>query len=265
MATLSLRADVPLLETLEVHPPLQFGVLPGVDLYLVSLERCAAYRPQLSALLSPIERQRAAAIASAERRTAYIASRALLREALTAAAGYLVPTGAWRFGTGAHGKPFVTSPQGPDARFSLSYTRSLLALAVSPRHELGVDIEAITPEGSDEVPWQVLTSAERRFLRTLPAAEQFAEFLRLWTLKEAYTKYLGLGASLDFRRVEVSLDRREAVASSAAETRLPEPMIRQRLLRIDGHDIVLALAAGKAAAESFAAPAGESVTLLHRF
>jgi len=175
----------------------------------------------------------------------------------------VVPVSAWQFGLGSHGKPFVATPQGAGLRFSLSYTATLIAIAISPKFELGVDIELV-PGTISEVPWQVLTQAERQFIRTLPEAEQFTEFLNIWTIKEAYTKYLGVGASLDFRKVQVSTEENLESARTEAETRLPDPTVKQRTLEVGWQTIVLAVAGGKPVEGNYAAPAGEAVGLLHR-
>jgi phosphopantetheinyl transferase len=251
------------LEAFEARPALTFSAMPGVSVFLFSVERSLAQIGALARLLADNEAARAEEIGHANRRSAYVASRGLLRATLTAFADGVIPPAAWSFSTGAHGKPFVAAPEGAGLRFSLSYTSTLIAIAVSRRFELGVDVETV-PSTMSEVPWQVLTQAERRFIRTLPEAEQFAEFLNIWTLKEAYTKYLGVGASLDFRKVEVTTTADRASARSVAETRMPDPMVKQRTIAIGWQQVVLAVAAGKLDVGSYVAPAGEAVTLLHR-
>jgi 4'-phosphopantetheinyl transferase len=251
------------LEAFEARGPISFAAMPGTIVHLFPIDRCRAGLEALAALLSPGEQARAAEIAHAGRRTAYVASRGLLRAVLTAESRGVVAPKTWTFAAGSHGKPHVASPAGIGMQFSVSYTTTLIAIAVSQKFEIGVDIEAV-PATLAEVPWQVLTPAERHYLRTLPEARQFAEFLNIWTIKEAYTKYLGTGASLDFRKVEVSTTADLASARTAAETRLPEPMVKQRVLEVGTESIVLAIAAGKIETGRFAAPAGEAVTLLRR-
>jgi 4'-phosphopantetheinyl transferase len=247
----------------EARAPLTFSSMPDMSVHLFSVEKCLGNLEALSVLLSVSEVERAAEITHTNRRNAYVASRGLLRAALTDASKGVVPADAWAFGTGPFGKPHVTAPQGMAMRFSLSYTATLIAIAVSPRYELGVDIEAV-PGTVSEVPWQVLTQAERQFIRTLPADEQFAEFLNIWTMKEAYTKYLGVGATLDFRKVEVKTDKDREVARSHAETRLPDPTVKLRTIEVGWQTIVVAVAGGKPIEGNFVAPAGEAVTLLKR-
>jgi 4'-phosphopantetheinyl transferase len=251
------------LESFEVRTPITFSAMPDVSVYLFSVEKCLGRIAELAELLSDAEVGRAEEISHTNRRSAYVASRALLRAVLTEASKGVVPPAAWEFGAGAYGKPYVTGPAGMTMHFSLSYTTTLIAIAVSQKLELGVDIETV-PTTMSDIPWQVLTTAERQFVRTMPEAEQFAEFLNIWTLKEAYTKYLGTGASLDFRKVEVSTTADLATARTAAETRMPDPMVKQRTIAIGWQTIVLAVAGGRIEDGKFAAPAGEAVALLRR-
>ena len=255
--------DADFLAGFEARNRVEFASMPGTSILLFSVEKCLGRTDELFGLLSEVEHQRAGEISHTIRRNAYAASRALLRATLTATSKGVVPPAAWTFGTGPYGKPYVTSPEGIGMNFSLSYTPTLIAVAVSQKLEIGVDIEAV-PATISEVPWQVLTQAERQFIRTLPEAEQFTEFLNIWTIKEAYTKYLGVGASLDFRKVEVSTQADLASARTEAETRMPDPMVKQRTLEIGWQTIILALAGGKIEAGRFVAPAGEAVALLHR-
>ena len=231
------------LESLALRPMLELACLRGVRVHFISLADCAAREAELLGLLSPDEAERALAIRNARRRSAFIASRALLREALSAYTSQTVGRSEWQFDTNAYGKPHVTAPLA--LNFSLSYTSGVLVIAVSRKFELGVDIEALPPPASSEIPWHVLNSVERKHLHTLPVPEQYLEFLRLWTLKEAYTKYLGMGASLDFRGVDVSLDPVEASAAAAPIGRLADPLLHQQVLSLDGQCFVLALAGGR--------------------
>jgi 4'-phosphopantetheinyl transferase len=251
------------LESFEAHAPVQFSSMPGMTVFVFSVEKSLGHIEALTALLSEAELARAAEINHTNRRNAYIASRGLLRATLTGFAKGVVAPAAWEFGLAAFGKPYVTSPEGIGMRFSLSYTTTLIAIAVSQKFELGVDIEAV-PAGMSEVPWQVLTQAERQFIRTLPEPEQFAEFLNIWTIKEAYTKYLGVGASLDFRKVEVSTREDLATARTEAETRMPDPTVKQRTIEVGWQTVILAVAAAKTESGTYVAPAGEAVTLLRR-
>ena len=234
------------LAALAARPVMEPKCLAGVRVYFASLDACAARELELLGLLNVEEQERAMRIGHRARRSAFIASRSLLREALSEYSGHAVGRYEWQFGTTMHGKLFVAAPTDVGLRFSVAYTANMLVIAVSQKFELGVDIEALPPEAEGEVPWHVLTAAERRQVHALPAGEQYLEFLRLWTLKEAYTKYFGLGASLDFRGVEIDLDGVEATAPAMERNaRLDDPLLMQQLLTIDGRQVLFALAGGK--------------------
>lgn len=234
------------LEALVSGPVITFPTLKDVRVHAFSLTACVQRHQDLVGLLSAAERERAQQIRNASRRIGYIASRALLREVLTDFTGNTVGRKQWVFDTGAFGKPQILVPDVPAMHFSISYTTNFLMIAVSEKYELGVDIEAVPPQIDRTIPWQVLSSAERRALHDLPAPEQFVEFLRLWTLKEAYTKYFGFGAALDFRGIEIDLRPLQASAADMPrDARLADPVLHQQLLCIAGQDNVLALAAGR--------------------
>lgn len=122
-------------------------------------------------------------------------SRLLLRQTVAAAAG-IDPAGVV-LGRGARGRPGVREPAGFDG--GISHTAGLLVVGVAGRFRIGVDVEAqdrllLTPG----LPEKVCHPEELAALRLLPYAERNRMLVRLWTLKEAYAKALGLGLGLDF-------------------------------------------------------------------
>jgi 4'-phosphopantetheinyl transferase len=95
------------------------------------------------------------------------------------------------------GRPYLRGLDQIDV--SLTHTDDLIAVGVSRNGRIGVDAE---PSGRkmqfDLMQDHVCTPAERAELQWLPDAERSAGLLRLWTLKEAYTKALGQGLRLGF-------------------------------------------------------------------
>lgn len=129
----------------------------------------------------------------------YAVRRALLRNALSWC-DPTVPAGQWRFRTGPHGKPEVDPRCCSDGgtathlRFNLAHASDWIAVVVTMDRACGVDIENLhRPLDLDRLMVLALDDAERLdVLRTDPA-DRPRQFLRRWTLKEAYLKGRGLG------------------------------------------------------------------------
>ncbi|MBO0517336.1 4'-phosphopantetheinyl transferase superfamily protein [Streptomyces beijiangensis] len=91
---------------------------------------------------------------------------------------------------------------GDELHLSLAHTEDLIVVAVSRGGPVGVDTESATRRISYELlRSQVCTPEEAGVLDVLPDGERMARLLRLWTLKEAYTKALGQGMRRRFSAV----------------------------------------------------------------
>lgn len=154
--------------------------------------------------LSARERQQAEHFVFDRDRRQYQVSHALLRRVLHLHTGIAEPQ--IRFCYSSRGRPFLAPlPGGSSDReteldFNLSHTPGANAVAVVAGRRIGVDVERL-----DHCEGQTLgriadafSPQERWWLDDLPEAERAESALRLWTLKEAYTKARGLGMSLPF-------------------------------------------------------------------
>ncbi|MFC7310279.1 4'-phosphopantetheinyl transferase family protein [Streptomyces monticola] len=100
---------------------------------------------------------------------------------------------AYRLG----GRPYLRGFDQIDV--SLTHTDDLIAVGISRLGRIGIDTEPADRVMSFELLQDhVCTFAEKKELARLPEGEQAAAMLRLWTLKEAYTKALGQGLRLSF-------------------------------------------------------------------
>lgn len=84
---------------------------------------------------------------------------------------------------GEQGKPFF--PDFPEHRFNLSHTRGLCLCALSTAGPVGVDVEGVRPRRAD-LPRYVMSEEEFASFDG-----SWEDFYRIWTLKEAFCKYLG--------------------------------------------------------------------------
>jgi len=115
------------------------------------------------------------------------------------------------------GKPYIVSPVlNPRPTFNISHDSNYVAIAYEERagvDEIGLDImKAELPRGETVASFasvlsDQLTQRERLYLASRlgdrTAATQI--LYKYWTVKEAYTKVLGLGVGFDFSRVEYSI------------------------------------------------------------
>lgn len=107
-----------------------------------------------------------------------------------------------------HGKPyFVEKDQKnreiiSDIHFNLSHSQDMVACVVS-RQPVGIDIEKIRRYNA-KVADRILSEKEWDFLQS--SKQKDKDFIRFWTLKEAYGKYTGKGLGTDFRKLQFRWD-----------------------------------------------------------
>ena len=99
------------------------------------------------------------------------------------------------FDIGEHGKPFVV---GLDVHFNVSHSGNMVVCAVNDK-SVGIDIERIR-EYKLDVAKRVCAETELDLI--MQSNDPTDEFTRIWTAKEAYTKYLGIGlGNMDFKLI----------------------------------------------------------------
>jgi phosphopantetheinyl transferase len=155
--------------------------------------------------LTPEEKERANKIRSPQDRRQFLIGRIMLRKALSDAIGGEARD--WNFITGESGKMRLADLHGlPFVDFNISHSNGVTAIAISKNGQVGVDLELITPfsiSGSaEESLLNVFNQEEQEFLNQIPASKHWREILRLWSVKEAYAKLLGLGAQIDFDMID---------------------------------------------------------------
>jgi phosphopantetheinyl transferase len=129
-----------------------------------------------------------------------IATRLLLRLALSNAVRRRVEPRDWQFTKTSYGKPIVCNSVG-GIEFSVSHVDELAVVAVGAGVKLGIDIESIDQD-VDQATMSAFTHAEeQRELVRVAADRRARRFLTMWTQKEAYTKLLGRGHSIDFSSI----------------------------------------------------------------
>ncbi|KAF5321092.1 hypothetical protein D9619_000959 [Psilocybe cf. subviscida] len=120
------------------------------------------------------------------------------------------------FGATAAGKPYIVNQASdPPIAYNVTHDNNLIAMAVAPgklnppAFGVGIDIMKIRVPGRETIRSFIntvgdqLTPLEHYLLKLATSDEERTKiFFWMWTLKEAYTKALGIGLGFDFRRIE---------------------------------------------------------------
>ncbi len=169
---------------------------PDLHLHLLDLDADTTAPDRLEAQAGHEACARAARLATPQRRRRLLVreaqARRLVGERLSR------PAREVRIARAPGGRPSV---EGSGLALSLSQSKGLALVALADGGDVGCDIEHLdAPVGwRDALGADVLTEEEVRRLAGLPEPQAQALFLRMWTLKEAGLKCLGVGLSVPAR------------------------------------------------------------------
>jgi phosphopantetheinyl transferase len=183
-----------------------------IDLWIIPVEAM----PRLARehdVLSEDERRHAAQINHNCHRIRYTAVRTALRFALSHRVEDTIESGNWRISTPPNGKPQICSEQA-NCSFSITHSDDFSVIAIAPDSTVGIDAERVDNAKLKHLPFECLSENEQQRMKAKAEDEQYYDFFRFWTLKEAYTKAIGLGLFVDFDSIEFNL----GCAWSAADT-----------------------------------------------
>ncbi|KAI9574923.1 4'-phosphopantetheinyl transferase superfamily [Boletus coccyginus] len=127
-----------------------------------------------------------------------------------------IPRDVIAFAATDAGKPYVISPGlDPPLGFNVTHDEGVIAMAFAtgdlgpPAYNIGVDVMQLKVpprttfrEFVDSVSSQLTPLELATLLADVPEPEAIRRFYWVWTLKEAYTKALGIGLGFDFRRIQ---------------------------------------------------------------
>lgn len=217
----------------------------AIEIWRTPLSAITPLASELKTYLSADERDRAGKFRFPEHRDAYVAGRALLRMILAGYSGCAPEQ--LRFAYGQQGKPRIDETAGHLSRtvsFNLSHSSKALQIAVTPRGEIGIDVEDLSRDFDiDGLLTECLTDDEARPLATLSFDRRRSAFLRYWVHKEAFLKCAGTGFSVSPKEVHVAFD-----SAGRSEMRCSNPLANTILFGRDleteaGHLAALATVA----------------------
>ena len=157
------------------------------------------------AVLDAEERRRAERFYFDRDRRIFVAAHALLRRLISS----LLPAApeSWSFTVGSHGKPSIAGPiASAGLEVNLSHTEGLVAAVAARGTVLGVDVERHTRRVDLGLAGRYFAPSEVEAFEALPEEARRERFFRLWTLKEAYIKAVGLGLALPLDSFAFTLD-----------------------------------------------------------
>ncbi len=150
-------------------------------------------------------------------RTAFLASRVLLRSSLASRVG--CPPASLVFSTHAHGeKPAVVAPEAArPLHFSLTHTEGLVACVMTHAGDVGIDAEPVgRPARLDLLARRVLSPGEHDAFVALPDTAKPRRFFEYWCVKEACLKAEGTGLRVTPSSVSVRFTPRGVHFDDAA-------------------------------------------------
>ena len=186
------------------------GLAPGqVDIWRAHLSCLTAEAmPGFHALLSSGEATRLQGFKVRAARDRFLLGRILLRSVLSNYAA--VQPQDWTVAIDRYGRPFVQQALRPGLlTFNLSHSADVAVLAVTVEHSVGIDVEKIAPRiGMAGIARLVFCPAEiEHWASHATEAGRADAFFRIWTLKEAFVKALGLGFSFPLQSFAFEIDR----------------------------------------------------------
>jgi 4'-phosphopantetheinyl transferase len=192
-----------------------------------------------AALLTGDERARWQAFRFERDRREYLATRALVRAALSHYRA--IPPQAWRFSCNEFGKPSTDPACGLE--FNLANAHNLVVCLIAEGSAVGVDVEPYDhKEQIAELAPNVFSARELAQLDALNGVGKLDRGLSLWTLKESYIKARGMGLSLPLQKFSFLFGDAEGIRLEL-DPSLEDKAERWRfgLLEHAGHRIALML------------------------
>ncbi|GAA1374938.1 4'-phosphopantetheinyl transferase family protein [Streptomyces beijiangensis] len=180
-------------------------------------------------------------------RRQYLVAHTLVRRALALEAGLVeAELVIWR---SPRGRPFLQPMSGGLPRggahldFNLSHASGYNLLGIVRRHRIGVDVEPLDrDEQAIETIKTTFAPEEQEWIaRAAPGRPRTRRVLRLWTLKEAYSKARGLGLGLPFDEFVFTLDDERGVTEFGPPA--DDPFTRWRFVELEPvPDVLVAVA-----------------------
>lgn len=196
--------------------------LPIFDqVHLWKIDHCkvATPYPVLHALLNSEEKARAERFVFDQHRRAFVMNRAVLKLILASYYDHARDPLELVFVYNRYGKP--TLPDTPELQFNISHSADKALIAVSCNQPVGVDCEAVDKLVSvEKIALSQFSAAEYAHLVALPTCKIAGVFFQYWTRREATMKAVGMGFSLDIKKL--CFDQDTAFINDGCQLLIPQ-------------------------------------------
>jgi 4'-phosphopantetheinyl transferase len=173
------------------------GLFANVQLWLLDLNQVSVFDYQQ--LLSADEKARADRYLLPHLARRYIVGRGILRKILGQELGR--EPSSLEFTYGPQGKPLLKEPT--NVFFNLSHSEEVALVAVGFNRRVGVDVERVDSKIEFmNIAKLVCNCQEQEMLLSLPETDRPAEFFRIWTMKEALLKGIGVGITYPLNKLD---------------------------------------------------------------
>ena len=173
------------------------------DVFLFDTSSFEPYGTQLYQMLSTDELKKADSLPDGKPKMLYIARRSLIRCVLS---GYLdIEPSDIQIQRDSLGKPYI---QENKVYFNLSHSKNMVGIVVSKKASVGIDVQVMKAKCNMELLQNgVFSAAEQAaFQKACRKGEGRNLFFDIWARKEAFTKCLGTGFTIQVQNVSVNQD-----------------------------------------------------------
>lgn len=180
--------------------------MPKSDIDIYYTSSVLNFTPSLSEYLATLDKDELAIATRfkfAELRERYIICHGILRQLLAERVNE--SAASIRIHKAEFGKPFL--PDYPDLSFNMSHSADILAIAISSKCLLGIDVECYKPRDTWEgLVKKCFASEEADYWYSLDTTERGQAFYQFWVKKEAFVKAVGKGITLGLSQCVINPD-----------------------------------------------------------
>ncbi len=146
-----------------------------------------------------------------EDRNRYIIARAILRRLIFGYTGILPNSIVFEYTE--YGKPFLAAKNNIQGmKFNIAHSKNAVVFAFTKNIDVGIDIEFVNKDFViDDLVKYCCSEQEQYHLKSLPEDQRYRYFYKLWVIKEAIVKAMGLGLSYDLKRIYINFSKNKLI------------------------------------------------------